>query len=66
MPASPSGRSPAPRRVHQEVEITLSSKLWNFFEKSNCKVYQSPFDIRLLKNVEQQDKAISTLVKPDI
>jgi len=62
MPASPSGGSPAPRRVHQEIEGKLFLRIGNYFEHKNCKVYQSPFDVRLLKNVELQDKAINTVV----
>ena len=66
MPAPPSGRSPAPRIVHQEIEGKLFLRIGNHFEYKNCKVYQSPFDVRLFKNIEQQDKAITTVVQPDI
>ena len=58
MPASPSGRSPAPKRLHQEVEIALSAEFYNFFKKENdCKVYQSPFDVRLIKKVKITEKS---------
>lgn len=58
--------SPAPRRAHQEIEIALSSNFWNFFQKNNCKVYQSPFDVRLIKNVGSTDQEVTTVVQPDI
>ena len=58
--------SPAPRPLHQEVEGYLHVQLWNFFKKEKCKVYQSPFDVRLIKNVGQEDKEITTVVQPDI
>lgn len=58
--------SPAPRRLHQEVEGNLYLELGNFFRKKSCKVYQSPFDVRLIKNLGQSDKEITTVVQPDI
>lgn len=39
--------SPAPRRIHQKVVITLSSIFWKFFKEQRCEVYQSHFDVRL-------------------
>lgn len=57
--------SPAPKRKHQEIEIVLSSKIWTYFENSTCKVYQSPFDVRLVKNKGQENE-IDTVVQPDI
>jgi len=56
---------PAPRRWHQKIETTISSKLWNYFENNPCEVYQSPFDVRLLKN-KGTNKEINTVVQPDI
>jgi len=57
--------SPAPKRNHQEIEIAISSSFWNFFENKLCKVYQSPFDVRLKKN-KAKDNEIDTVVQPDI
>ena len=57
--------SPAPKRLHQKVETALSSRLFNFFKKEHCEVYQSPFDVRLIKK-GKNDKEISTVVQPDI
>ena len=49
--------SPAPRRLHQKVETALSSRLYNFFEKNQCEVYQSPFDVRLIKKAKMTGKS---------
>lgn len=58
--------NPAPKRVHQKIEGNLHVKFWNFFENKNCDVYQSPFDVRLVKNIGESDKEIITVVQPDI
>jgi Uma2 family endonuclease len=58
--------SPAPRRVHQKIEGVLHVKIWSFFEHGSCEVYQSPFDVRLIKNKGQKDQEINTVVQPDI
>jgi Uma2 family endonuclease len=58
--------SPAPRRLHQEVKGNLFLILGNFYKQKACKVYNSPFDVRLLKNKGQAEKEITTVVQPDI
>jgi len=59
--------SPAPHPLHQEVETAISSELYTFFKKNKtCKVYNSPFDVRLLVNKGQKDKEITTVFQPDI
>lgn len=58
--------SPAPRRLHQEVEGNLHIELGIYFKKSICKLYESPFDVRLIKNKGQSDQEITTVVQPDI
>lgn len=57
--------SPAPKRFHQEIEGVLHVKIWNYFENKPCKVYQSPFDVRLKRN-KGQGEEINTVVQPDI
>ena len=57
--------SPAPRRLHQKVEGKLFLKLGNFFEQNDCEIYQSPFDVRLIKK-GKDDREITTVVQPDI
>ena len=58
--------SPAPRRVHQEIEGNLYFELRKFITHKVCKIYQSPFDIRLIKNKGQKNQEIKTVVQPDI
>lgn len=57
--------SPATRRIHQEIEGAIFYKFYHFLELKGCKVYQSPFDVRLKKN-RRQDAVIDTVVQPDI
>ena len=55
----------APRRIHQEVSLKISTKLYNYLEKQSCKVYAAPFDVRLpVKSKKNED--INTVVQPDI
>lgn len=58
--------SPAPRRMHQKIESNLHIEIGSFFKKSNCDVYESPFDVRLVKNIGQSENEIETVVQPDI
>jgi len=58
--------SPAPRRVHQEVEGNLYFEIRKFITHKACKIYQSPFDVRLIKNKGQKNQEIDTVVQPDI
>jgi Uma2 family endonuclease len=66
MPSSPSGRSPAPRCIHQKVEGAIFNKFINYLESGSCEVYSSSFDVRLIKNKGQSDKEINTVVQPDM
>ncbi len=58
--------SPAPRRVHQEVEGNLYFEIRKFTNTQSCKIYQSPFDVRLIKNRGLKNQEINTVVQPDI
>jgi Uma2 family endonuclease len=66
MPASPSGRSPAPRRVHQKIQLIISNGFYNYFKENKCEVYTAPFDVRLIKNKGKKDQQPNTVVQPDI
>ncbi|MBN2443963.1 MAG: Uma2 family endonuclease [Spirochaetales bacterium] len=57
--------SPAPLRIHQEILTILTSRFYNFFEGKTCKVYVSPFDVRLPKG-DEADEEIDTVVQPDL
>jgi len=58
--------SPAPRRVHQKIQIIVSNEFYNYFKESKCEVYTAPFDVRLIKNKGKKDQQPNTVVQPDI
>ena len=53
--------SPSQTRKHQDVSVALLNQLSNFLKDKPCKVYHSPFDVRL--NPDEED---DTVVQPDI
>ena len=55
----------APSALHQEISMRLAGELYQFFKGKDCKVFHAPFDVRLLKE-SQDDKNIYTVVQPDI
>jgi Uma2 family endonuclease len=56
----------APNRKHQEVAGELITQLKNFLRGKSCRPYVAPFDVRLPKKGETDDKDIYTVVQPDI
>lgn len=58
--------SPAPARKHQGIVSNIGRHFGNYLHKKPCKVYFSPFDVRLPKNGEKEDKKLFTVVQPDI
>ncbi len=56
---------PAPARQHSLVSTELVRQLANFFQGKPCEVHDAPFDVRLPKNKEADDK-VDTVVQPDI
>lgn len=57
--------TPAPSREHQEISIALSSLFWTHLKNKKCRVFASPFDVRLPEAGEKDDD-ITTVVQPDI
>ena len=57
--------SPAPKRIHQEIEGYIFTEVNLFLRKKACKVYPAPFDVRLIKKTAI-DQEIETVVQPDI
>jgi len=55
----------APRRIHQQISIKLSAKLYYFLENKPYQVYDAPFDVRFPTS-SQEDKKIHDVVQPDI
>ena len=58
--------SPAPRRRHQELSGNIFFALKSKEELNKCKVYDAPFDVRLVKVKTVGDAHIDTVVQPDI
>ncbi|MDR2472020.1 MAG: Uma2 family endonuclease [Tannerella sp.] len=60
--------SPAPRARHQELIYEFCGEFRRIIKnhKGKCKVYPAPFDVRLPKNGEKEDKDIYTVVQPDL
>ena len=57
--------SPGPNRLHQEISGGISFQLQRFLERSPCKVYTAPFDVRFPRK-SKADKDIITVLQPDI
>lgn len=57
--------SPAPKRIHQDVSLYVSSTLYQFLKNHPCKVYAAPFDVRLIRK-DKGEKLITTVLQPDI
>jgi Uma2 family endonuclease len=58
--------SPAPSTSHQQIEIRIASDIRVYLKKKKCKVFVSPFDVRLPSNGEKEGDKIFTVVQPDI
>jgi len=60
--------SPSPSTKHQAVTGNLFANIHRFIKKNKgkCKVFASPFDVRLPKNGEKADEQIYNVVQPDI
>ena len=59
--------SPAPNSFHQEILGNLFFQFRTTFHKNKCKVYLSPFDVRLINHKKSTaDNQIKTVVQPDL
>jgi Uma2 family endonuclease len=60
--------SPAPSSIHQRICGNLFAKMHYFIKKNRgaCEVFTAPFDVRLPKNGETDNKQIYNVVQPDI
>jgi len=62
----PYNMSPAPLRIHQEISGELFFQIRSYLQGKNCKVYSAPFDVRLFKENNYDDKKVINVVQPDI
>lgn len=59
--------SPAPGSLHQQVSGELFRQVANFLKSKKCKVFSSPFDVRLpVSQKNKTDREIITVVQPDL
>jgi Uma2 family endonuclease len=57
--------SPAPNWRHQQISVNLTGTMWLHFKKLKCNIFSAPFDVRLVKT-KQLDEKVTTVVQPDI
>ena len=48
--------TPAPAAIHQRLSWVISGELYSFLKKHPCSAYTAPFDVRLSKKGENDDK----------
>ncbi len=58
--------SPAPSRKHQEYSGNIFWAIRTYLNQKSCKVYEAPFDVRLVINKKEAFHQIETVVQPDI
>ena len=56
----------APSRKHQSISMKLTRPLINALWENPCKVFAAPFDVRLTRFDEIQNKEVITVVQPDL
>ncbi len=61
----PYNMSPAPSRIHQKILGELHKQIAVYLTGKPCEVYMAPFDVRLPKGDERDDR-IDTVVQPDL
>ena len=61
----PYNMAPGPSRAHQGISMELARQIANYLADKSCKVYAAPFDLRLPKGKEE-DERIETVVQPDL
>lgn len=57
--------TPAPNRIHQEILGRTFNIFSNYLKGRKCQAYIAPFDVRLPKGNESDDRT-STVVQPDL
>jgi len=59
--------SPAPSRKHQDISWNLAREIDIAFNKTACKMYAAPFDVRLVNyKASTSDNQIISVVQPDL
>lgn len=58
--------SPAPSSKHQRIATILISEIFFHLKGKSCQVFAAPFDVRFVKDENQQDQDIFITVQPDL
>jgi Uma2 family endonuclease len=58
--------SPAPSERHQNVSLRITKSLIPVIDKTSCRLYYAPFDVRFPDGRNSEDSEIITVVQPDI
>jgi hypothetical protein len=61
----PYDMTPAPSRLHQKISTELIKQIAVYLTGKTCEVYAAPFDVRLPKG-DEEDEKIMTVVQPDL
>ena len=56
----------SPSDVHQEILAALTAELFDFLRGKPCKVYPSPFDVRLFDTDDDRPEDSAYVVQPDL
>ena len=56
----------APTSQHQQIASSLHGEIYAYLKGKPCKVYPSPFDVRLLRSTGNGDAQVKTVVQPDL
>ncbi|MDX9767666.1 MAG: Uma2 family endonuclease [Ectothiorhodospiraceae bacterium] len=57
--------APAPARLHQDFQLELARQIADALDGTPCRVYLAPFDVRLPRGNEADDR-VDSVVQPDI
>jgi Uma2 family endonuclease len=55
-----------PSTKHQRISMRLTRPLSNALWQSPCQVFSAPFDVRLTRFNQTQNKEVTTVVQPDL
>ncbi|MEO3407041.1 Uma2 family endonuclease [Mucilaginibacter sp. CAU 1740] len=58
--------TPAPASKHQYISWIIASELYPYLKGKKCKAYPAPFDVRLPRKGDHDDRKVFTVVQPDI
>ena len=58
--------SPAPASRHQRITGEIFGQIWQQLKGKPCRVFPAPFDVRLVKEKQQEEQDIHNTLQPDI